>query len=89
MTPDEVVSIGVKAIETTALLAGPMLLTALVVGAVIGVVQAATQINEMTLSFVPKLVSLAVILVILGPWFLQILIDFTTELFGSIGRVSG
>ena len=89
MTPDEVVSVGVKAIETTVWLAGPMLLTALAVGAIIGVIQAATQINEMTLSFVPKLAALALLLVMMGPWFLRILMDFTIDLFGNFGRVVG
>ena len=66
------------------MLAAPMLLVALVTGLVIGAFQAATQINEMTLSFIPKLVAIAATLVIAGPWMLKVLVSYTRELFESI-----
>jgi flagellar biosynthetic protein FliQ len=84
MTPEMVMSIAERALVITLLLAAPMLLAALVTGLVIGAFQAATQINEMTLSFIPKLAAIAVTLVIVGPWMLKVLISYTRELFTSI-----
>jgi flagellar biosynthetic protein FliQ len=66
------------------LLAMPLLLTALVIGLLVGVFQAATQINEMTLSFIPKLVGMTVTLVVAGPWMLKVIVSYTRELFESI-----
>jgi len=87
MSPEEVITVGQKALELTALLCAPPLLGALIVGVVVGVFQAATQINEMTLSFVPKLAALGIITLLFGPWLLQTLIDFTITLFSSLGKV--
>lgn len=84
MTPETVMTIGQRALEMTLLLAAPLLLVALVTGLIIGAFQAATQINEMTLSFIPKLLALATTLVIAGPWMLKLLIGYTRELFQSI-----
>ncbi|MBV6416138.1 MAG: hypothetical protein CMLOHMNK_00669 [Steroidobacteraceae bacterium] len=84
MTPDEVLAIGRHALEVTLLLAAPMLLVALAVGLLVGVFQAATQINEMTLSFIPKLLAMAVTLMIAGPWMLKLIVGYTRELFESI-----
>jgi flagellar biosynthetic protein FliQ len=84
MTPEMVMSIAERALVITLLLAAPMLLAALVTGLVIGAFQAATQINEMTLSFIPKLAAIAVTLVVAGPWMLKVLISYTRELFTSI-----
>ena len=86
MSPEEVVTIGQKVVEVTGLLAAPLLLSALVVGVLIGVLQAATQINEMTLSFVPKLAALGIVLVVFGPWLLQVLMDFTISLYGNLDQ---
>jgi len=77
-------SIGSRALEITMLLAAPMLLVALVTGLIIGAFQAATQINEQTLSFIPKLLALALTLVVAGPWMLKVLLSYTRELFESI-----
>jgi flagellar biosynthetic protein FliQ len=84
MTPETVMTIGHRALEITLLLAAPLLLVALVTGLIVGAFQAATQINEMTLSFIPKLVAMALALVIAGPWMLKVLVSYTRELFESI-----
>jgi flagellar biosynthetic protein FliQ len=84
MNPETVMTIGSRALEITMLLAAPLLLVALVTGLVVGAFQAATQINEMTLSFIPKLLAIALSLVVAGPWMLKILVAYTRELFESI-----
>ncbi|MBS0378672.1 MAG: flagellar biosynthesis protein FliQ [Proteobacteria bacterium] len=84
MTPETVVSIGSRALEITLLLAAPLLLVALLTGLVVGAFQAATQINETTLSFIPKLLAVAATLVFTGPWMLKVLISYTRELIESI-----
>lgn len=89
MTPETVLTLGRHALEVTILLGAPLLLTALVVGVVVGILQAATQINEMTLSFVPKLLSMLLMLVISGPWLLNVLVDFTRRLITSIPALIG
>ncbi len=89
MTPETVMSIGGRALEITLLLAGPLLLVALVTGLIVGAFQAATQINEMTLSFIPKLLAMALALVIIGPWMLKTLVSYTHELFESIPSLIG
>lgn len=77
-------TIGSRALEITLMLAAPMLLVALVTGLIVGAFQAATQINEMTLSFIPKLIAISVALMIAGPWMLKVLVGYTRELFESI-----
>jgi flagellar biosynthetic protein FliQ len=89
MTPETVMTIGTRALEITLLLSAPMLLVALVVGLMVGVFQAATQINEMTLSFIPKLLAMAATLVIAGPWMLKLMVSYTRELFESIPGLIG
>jgi flagellar biosynthetic protein FliQ len=89
MTPGVVMEIGRQAIEVTLVLAAPMLLTALVVGLVISIFQAATQINEATLQFVPKLVAMFVVLVFFGPWMLDYVMDYIQRLFNSIPQLIG
>ncbi|HTT01927.1 MAG TPA: flagellar biosynthesis protein FliQ [Steroidobacteraceae bacterium] len=84
MSPEAVMTIGQHALEVTLLLAAPLLLVALATGLLVGAFQAATQINEMTLSFIPKLLALAVALVIAGPWMLKVIVSYTRELFASI-----
>lgn len=73
----------------TGLLAAPLLLSALVVGLLIGMFQAATQINEMTLTFVPKLIIVAVVLLVSGPWLLKTLVGFTVQLVEGIPDMIG
>jgi flagellar biosynthesis protein FliQ len=87
MSPEAVMSIGGRALEITLMLAAPMLLVALVTGLVVGAFQAATQINEMTLSFIPKLIAISVALMIAGPWMLKLLVAYTRELFESIPQL--
>jgi flagellar biosynthesis protein FliQ len=84
MNPDTVMSLGSRALEITLMLAAPLLLVALITGLIVGAFQAATQINEQTLSFIPKLIAMAVALVIAGPWMLKVLVSYTRELFESI-----
>jgi flagellar biosynthesis protein FliQ len=89
MTPDTVVAIIRQALEVAMLAAGPMLLASLLTGLLISVFQAATQINEMTLSFIPKILVMFIVLVITGPWALQLLVDYMTRLIGSIPTLIG
>jgi len=84
VTPDTVMTIGSRALEMALALAAPLLLAALLTGVIIGAFQAATQINEMTLSFIPKLVAIALTLAIAGPWMLKMLVGYTHELIVSI-----
>ncbi len=84
MTPETVITIGQKALWVTMLIAGPLLLSALAVGLLVGMFQAATQINEMTLSFIPKLLVLVLALVVAGPWMLAVIINFTRQLIEQI-----
>ncbi len=77
MTPETVMTIGQRALEMAFLLAAPLLLTGLLIGLLVGVFQAATQINEMTLSFIPELIGISAALVITGPWMLRQLIGYT------------
>jgi flagellar biosynthesis protein FliQ len=84
MTPDTIMTIGSRALEIALALAAPLLLAALVTGIVVGAFQAATQINEMTLSFIPKLIAIALTLAIAGPWMLKMLVGYTRELIVSI-----
>jgi flagellar biosynthetic protein FliQ len=89
MTPGVVMEIGRQAIEVTLILAAPMLLTALIVGLIVSIFQAATQINEATLQFVPKLVAMFIVLILFGPWMLQYIMDYIQRLFGSIPQLIG
>lgn len=89
MTPEAVMTIGSRALEITLMLAAPLLLVALITGLVVGAFQAATQINEMTLSFIPKLLAMALAIVVAGPWMLKVLISYTRELFESIPGLIG
>ncbi|HVY63521.1 MAG TPA: flagellar biosynthesis protein FliQ [Gammaproteobacteria bacterium] len=89
MTPEQVIIIGQQALVVTAMLAAPMLLAALAAGLLIGVFQAATQINEVTLSFIPKLMVLAVALYVGGGWMLKVLIGYSESLIKSIPQLIG
>lgn len=89
MSPDTAIRIAQEALWVTALVAGVPLLAALVAGIVIGLFQAATQINEMTLSFVPKLLVLGLALAVGGPWMLEVLLDYTRRLITSIPSLIG
>ncbi|MDX1515695.1 MAG: flagellar biosynthesis protein FliQ [Woeseiaceae bacterium] len=84
MTPEMVTTIGQQALWVTMLIAAPLLLSALAVGLLIGMFQAATQINEMTLSFIPKLLVLVLALVLAGPWMLAVISNYTQTLMQQI-----
>jgi flagellar biosynthetic protein FliQ len=83
MTPDDVVAVGRQALEITVMLSAPLLLTALVVGVVISLVQAVTQIQEQTLTFVPKFLAIVIVFVLTLPWAMDVMIRYATELFLS------
>jgi flagellar biosynthetic protein FliQ len=89
LTPESVVTIGQQALTVMLLLAAPMLLTSLVVGLVVSVLQAATQINEMTLSFIPKLLGTIAALIVAGPWMITFFVDYVRRLFESIPGAIG
>ncbi|MBN8448927.1 MAG: flagellar biosynthesis protein FliQ [Candidatus Accumulibacter sp.] len=89
MTPEVVMDIGRQAVEMTLMLSAPLLLAALVIGLIVSIFQAATQINEQTLSFIPKLVGMLLILLLAGPWMLQIMVDYVRRLFESIPQIIG
>lgn len=90
MTPELVMNIGRQAfIEITLLLSAPLLLAALVIGLAVSIFQAATQINEQTLSFIPKLVGTFLVLILAGPWMLQLMVDYIRQLFESIPQFVG
>lgn len=89
MTPEAVITIGQQALTITTLLAAPLLIAALVVGLVVGMIQAATQINEMTLSFIPKLAVLVAAIFVTGPWMLKTLVGYTRQLFENIPAMLG
>jgi flagellar biosynthetic protein FliQ len=89
MTPETIMSIARHALEVTLLLSMPLLMSALIIGLVVGIFQAATQINESTLSFIPKLVGVALALMLAGPWMLQVIVGYTRELFTSIPGLMG
>jgi len=84
MTPEIVTGIFVNAIKTAILLAAPMLLSGLVVGLLVSLFQSVTQLNEMTMTFIPKMLVVALALLMFFPWMLQLMIDFVNNLFGSI-----
>ncbi len=84
MTPESIMEIGQHALYVAMLVAAPLLLAALVVGLLVGVIQAATQINEMTLSFIPKLIAMALVALIAGPWMLRLLVQYTAQLIESL-----
>ena len=89
MTPEFVMSMGYEAMKLALLLAAPMLLVALVTGLLISLFQAATQINEATLSFIPKLLAVFATAVVAGPWMLGLVLDYIRTLFSSIPQLVG
>ena len=87
MTPTTIMNLGTGALELALTLSAPLLLAALITGVVVGAFQAATQINEMTLSFIPKLLVLALVVALTGPWMLRTMVDYTRELILSIPQL--
>jgi len=84
MTPEMVMNLAYQGMKVTLFLAGPLLLTALATGLLVSLFQAATQINEMTLSFIPKVLGVFLVLVLAGPWLIKLITGFTRELFLNI-----
>jgi len=89
VTPESVMSIGRHALELTLLVSAPLLLSALAVGLLVSVFQAATQINEMTLSFIPKLIAILVMLVLAGPWMITMMVDYMRRLLENLPFMIG
>ncbi|MFT5888955.1 MAG: flagellar biosynthetic protein FliQ [Zhongshania sp.] len=89
MNADTVIELGRQAMNVTVLLAAPLLLSALAAGLAIGMFQAATQIQDMTLSFIPKLVVLVMVLGLTGPWMLRQLVDYTRHMIEMIPSLVG
>jgi len=89
MTPENVMDLAHSTLLVTSMISAPLLLVALATGLVIGMLQAATQINESTLSFIPKLLLLVLTLFAVGPWILRVLVDFTHDLYTNIPNVIG
>jgi flagellar biosynthesis protein FliQ len=89
MTQDQVISICVSAMELAMKIALPILLVGLVLGLMVSIFQAVTQIQEQTLSFIPKILGLGVVLVVLGPWMLGQILTWTEELYGQIPALVG
>jgi len=89
MTPDSVLDIGQRALEVTTVLGGVVLIPALLVGLLVAMFQAATRINEMTLSFIPKLLVVALIFMLAGPWMLRVIMTFSINLIESIPELIG
>ncbi len=84
MTPENVMSIGQQAMEVILLVSGPMLLVVLMIGLAVSIFQAATQINEATLSFIPKLIGVFIVLVVAGPWMLTVLTDYMRQVLTTL-----
>ena len=89
MTPESVIAMGRTAMEVTLMVSAPLLLVALIIGLVVSIFQAATQINEATLSFIPKLVGIFVALVVAGPWMLSVMLDYMRQVFTGIPGLIG
>jgi len=89
MTPDTVIALMRQAVEIAVVVAGPTLLASLGMGLLVSIFQAATQINEMTLAFIPKLILMFIVLLITGPWALQLLVDYVSRLLESIPTLVG
>jgi flagellar biosynthetic protein FliQ len=89
MTPESVIQMGRNAMEVCLMVAAPLLLVALIIGLIVSIFQAATQINEQTLSFIPKLVGVFVALVVAGPWMIGIMTDYMRTIFTGIPGMIG
>lgn len=87
MTEELVVRLGQDALRTTAMLAAPLLISTLVVGLAVSIFQALTQINEATLTFIPKMIVVAVVFVLAGPWMMDVMSTYTVNLFENIATM--
>ena len=89
MNPQGVITLGMQGMEVMLVVGAPLLLAALITGLLVSIFQAATQINEATLSFLPKFLAVLATLVVTGPWMIQLLVDYVQRLFTSIPSVIG
>ncbi|MDY0191446.1 MAG: flagellar biosynthesis protein FliQ [Desulfuromonas sp.] len=89
MTPEFVIDIGREAVKTVLLISAPMLLSGLVIGLMVSIFQAATQINEQTMTFIPKIVAVLVALILFAPWIIRVMLAFTQNVFQSISTLGG
>lgn len=89
MTPESVMTMGRTAMEVTLMVSAPLLLVALIIGLIVSIFQAATQINEATLSFIPKLIGIFVALIVAGPWMLSVMLDYMRNIFNGIPGMIG
>lgn len=87
MTEEIIIRLGQDALKTTAMLAAPMLISTLIVGLAVSIFQALTQINEATLTFIPKMIVVAIVIIVAGPWMIDVLTNYTVQLFESIGTI--
>lgn len=89
MSPEFVIDLGRNAVKTVLLISSPMLLSGLIVGLMVSIFQAATQINEQTMTFIPKIVAVLVALILFAPWIIRIMLAFTQNVFQAIPLVGG
>ena len=89
MSSEFVISMAEKAVYLTLMISGPLLAIALLVGLIVSIFQATTQIQEQTLAFIPKIVAVLLALIFFGPWMLSTILSFTTELFSNLNRFAG
>jgi flagellar biosynthetic protein FliQ len=87
MSEEMVMSLGTEAIKTTIMIAGPLLLASMAIGIIVSILQAITQINESTLTFIPKMVAILVVLAIMAPWMLDVMEHYTIEVIGNAGEM--
>ncbi len=86
MNEEMILAVGSEAIKTTIFLAGPLLLAAMIVGIVVSIFQAITQINEATLTFIPKMIAMILVLIILAPWMLKVAQEYTTTIYDNMSE---
>jgi len=87
MTPESVMSLGYESMKVALAIAAPLLLTSLFTGLLVSILQASTQLNESTLSFIPKIIALVLVLIVLGPWMLETLMDYMRSVFLHIPTI--
>ena len=83
MSEDIVMQIAAETLKTMMLIAGPMLIAAMVIGIIVSVLQAITQINEATLTFIPKMIAIIIVLAVMAPWMMEVLQNYSSEIFGN------
>ncbi len=86
MSEDQVMSIASETLKTMLMLGGPMLIAAMVIGIMVSIMQAITQINEATLTFIPKMLAIILVLVVMAPWMLEVLQNYAQEIFGNFAQ---